>query len=194
MEINIEKKTKIKSYYKIKKYDDVGNFHEGLAWVQQNGRYGFINKEGKEVVEPKYNKVGNFHEGLAWVEQNDKFGFINKEGKEVVKPKYYDVGDFEKGLAWVERYDYYGLIDKDGNEITDICFEDIRISEGVIIFNEEYIVPIENLKLIETISDNRTKEIHTCQSKTKENIWADQLLFDVQFGYMKDLYNNKPKE
>lgn len=52
----------------------------------------------------------------------------------------------------------------------------------------------ENLKLIETISDNRTKEIHTCQSKTKENIWADQLLFDVQFGYMKDLYNNKPKE
>lgn len=52
----------------------------------------------------------------------------------------------------------------------------------------------ENLKLIETISDNRTKEIHTCQSKTKESILADQLLFDVQFGYMKDLYNNKPKE
>lgn len=45
------------------------------------------------------------------------------------------------------------------------------------------------IELIETLSTNRTSEIHTCQSEKKEHIWADQLLFDIQFGYMKDLCN-----
>ena len=182
MEIKIEKKTKIKSYYKMKKYDNVGDFYEGLARIKKDGDYGFINKKGEEVVELKYDDVGDFHEGLAWiknyiyygfinkegkeviklnydfvgdfheglarVKKDGYYGFINKEGKEIVKPKYDFVGDFYEGLAYVQKEGYYGFINKEGNEITDICFRSIRISDGVIIFNEEYIVSIENLKLI----------------------------------------------
>lgn len=46
----------------------------------------------------------------------------------------------------------------------------------------------KNLKLIKTISNNRTQEIHSKKSKEKQHVWADQLIFDIQFGYMKDLY------
>lgn len=64
--------------------------------------------------------------------------------------------------------DYYGLIDKEGKEITDICFEEIRISEGVIIFNNEYIVPIENLKLIYVCLLNIKNNTHSMEFDSKE--------------------------
>ena len=47
------------------KYDDVGDFSEGLAIVEKSNKWGFINKKGKEIVKPKYDKVVFFSEGLA---------------------------------------------------------------------------------------------------------------------------------
>ena len=41
-------------------YKKVGHFHEGLAWFRLNGKYGYVNKEGKEVVKAKYDEVGDF--------------------------------------------------------------------------------------------------------------------------------------
>ena len=41
----------------LRKYDKVDNFHNGLALVKKNGRngkYGFINTEGEEVISCQY--------------------------------------------------------------------------------------------------------------------------------------------
>ena len=43
-----------------KKYDGAGGAYEGLAWVKLNGKYGFVNLKGEEVVPPKYDDVENF--------------------------------------------------------------------------------------------------------------------------------------
>ena len=51
----------------------------------------------------------------------------------------------------------------------------------------------ENLELVDIISENRTKEIHTGEKDINKNAWADQLLFDIQYGYMKELYINQIK-
>ena len=51
-----------------------------------NGRHGFIDKTGKEIVEPKYDYVYDFEEGFAKVELNGKHGFVDKTGKEVIPP------------------------------------------------------------------------------------------------------------
>ncbi|EIQ8871589.1 WG repeat-containing protein, partial [Campylobacter coli] len=40
------------------KFDGVGNFSEGLARVELNGKYGFIDKSGKIVIEPKFDDIG----------------------------------------------------------------------------------------------------------------------------------------
>ena len=51
------------------KYDNVGYFSEGLASVRNSdGRYGYINKEGKEVIPCNYLGVGVFHDGFAVVQ------------------------------------------------------------------------------------------------------------------------------
>ncbi|EAK1349894.1 WG repeat-containing protein, partial [Campylobacter coli] len=57
-----------------------------------NGKWGFIDKSGKIVIEPKFDGVGNFSEGLAGVELNGKWGFIDKSGKIVIEPKFDDIG------------------------------------------------------------------------------------------------------
>lgn len=66
-------------------YDEVWPFSEGLAVVcvgdpYDGGKWGYIDKTGKEVVPCKYDWVGSFSEGLADVKLNGKWGFIAVSG------------------------------------------------------------------------------------------------------------------
>ena len=70
MEISIRKE----QYATFKLEYDAGNFFEGLAWIEKEGKYGFIDNKGNVVVEPIYDSVSNFQEGLAKVEKNKKYG------------------------------------------------------------------------------------------------------------------------
>ena len=96
-------------------YDDVGDFYEGLAWVKMNGKWGLIDKSGREVIPCKYDYARDFSEGLATVRINGKWGYIDKSGREVIPCKYNDVGNFSEGLAMVQMNGKYGYIDKEGN-------------------------------------------------------------------------------
>ena len=57
--------------------------------VEKNGKRGYIDKTGSEVVPCKYDKAFGFSEGLAKVKKSGKYGFIDKTGREVV-PFIYD--------------------------------------------------------------------------------------------------------
>lgn len=83
------------------KYDFIDNFHEGLALVEVNGKYGFISNLGMEIVSPQYTNADSFTEGLARVEKNKKWGFINKKGEIVIPIKYEWAWSFEAGKASV---------------------------------------------------------------------------------------------
>ena len=56
--------------------------------MKVKGRYGFIDKKGNLVIEPKYRRVLTFSEGLAGVDVKEhQWGFINKNGEIVIKPE-----------------------------------------------------------------------------------------------------------
>ena len=117
-------------------YQFVAFFKEGLAGVEADGKDGYIDKEGKEVVSPKYDKARDFSEGLAGVADGmyryEKYGYIDKEGKEVVSPKYEEAYDFREGLARVEADGKWGYIDKEGKEVLSPKYEDAGgFSEGL---------------------------------------------------------------
>ncbi len=102
----------------LRKYDECGKFFfDGLAWVRLNGKWGYIDQTGKEVIPCKYEACGDFHKGLAWVELNGKCGYIDKTGKEVIPCKYGVCGDFHEGLAAVKLNGKWGYIDKTGKEV-----------------------------------------------------------------------------
>ena len=81
------------------KYDEVRIFSEEMAAVKVSGKWGFINKSGKEVIAPVYRVVSDFENGFARVNQNGSWGCINKEGKIIIPIKYEALLNFSEGLA-----------------------------------------------------------------------------------------------
>ena len=110
-----------------KKYNYVGTFHNGLAVVKLNNKYGFVNTEGEEVVEPKYDEIGYFYDGLARVKLNGKWGFVNTEGVEVVEPKYTWVDNFYENIATVYLAGKTYYINTQGN----LIFNNLQKDESV---------------------------------------------------------------
>ena len=53
-------------------FDYAADFSEGLAAVQQDGRYGYIDTDGNWVVEPTYTNAGRFSEGFARVQMENQ--------------------------------------------------------------------------------------------------------------------------
>src|SRR5687768_15767820 len=70
--------------------------------VEIDGRYGFINKLGKIVIDPQFEAVGDFSEGFARFKKNEKWGFIDRRGRIVIAPRFEWAHDFSEGLARVQ--------------------------------------------------------------------------------------------
>lgn len=102
---------------KVTEYDHVSCLFEGLAWVQKDGKWGYINKTGKVVIPLQYDDAYSFYEGLAVVKKDGKYGFINKTGKIIVPLQYDDVGAFYEGLAWVYKDGEEFYINKQGQRV-----------------------------------------------------------------------------
>ena len=105
-------------------YEKINEFHEGVAPVKLNGKWGYINKEGETVIPFKYDGVNirftepfDFSEGLAAVLLNGKWGCIDKDGKEVIPFKYDESFYFSEGLAKVLLDENWGYIDKEGKTV-----------------------------------------------------------------------------
>ena len=72
------------------KYEWVGDFHNGIARVQELKpyRWGVINTAGELVVPCKYKCVWDFHDGLARVQDaRCRYTLINTAGEEVADPE-----------------------------------------------------------------------------------------------------------
>ena len=64
-------------------------------------KYGYIDKNGKVVIEPQFDYAYPFSEGLAHVNKDAKYGFIDKSGKVVIEPQFDEAGAFSEGFARV---------------------------------------------------------------------------------------------
>ena len=58
-------------------------FSEGMGRILQNGKYGFINKIGKEIIPHQYDQAEDFHDGKAKVQTGGKEFYIGPNGVEV---------------------------------------------------------------------------------------------------------------
>jgi len=101
-----DKKIFLDEDYKPIEYNPSGYFSDrnsyfdesGIAKVFLNGKWGFIDKTGKEICKIKYDYVFFFSEGMARVLLNDKWGFINESGEEVIPVIYLNYGEL-KGIC-----------------------------------------------------------------------------------------------
>lgn len=114
------------------KYDDISfSDKDELIQVFQNGKCGFIDKTGKEVIPLIYDEGNDreprgFSEGLAAVKKNDKWGFIDKSGQVVISIQYDYCENFYNNLALVGLNSKIGFINKAGKVIIPLKYNAYR--------------------------------------------------------------------
>ncbi len=107
----------------IQKYDQLSLFSEGYAAVCKNGKWGYIDKTGQEVIPCKYAWANPFHEGLASVRisYDSGYGFIDTTGREVIRHRreIEIPGEFSEGLVVVknESNDRFFVLDREGRKV-----------------------------------------------------------------------------
>ena len=75
-----------------------------LLCVKQNGKWGYVNQQGKTVIPFQFDEAGAFaQDELALVKTEGKYGFINKKGKFVVDPELRDAVPFADGVAFIVK-------------------------------------------------------------------------------------------
>lgn len=138
---------KITKYDDKESYDETTVFSEGLSQVKRNGKYGFINKMGEEVIPLEYDSAGIFSSGIAIAYKEGKSGAINKKNEIVIPFEYDQLGVFVDGFAFYQAKKMVGIIDKTGKKITEPIFDGANsFSEGLASFMKEGKVGFTNTK------------------------------------------------
>ena len=114
------------------KHDAAWDFTGGFARVKLNGKYGFMDKTGKEICPIKYDYAYCFCEGLAAVELNGKFGVINSQGKEII-PLIFDELEFIGSAIRVAINYQFGVINYSGEYILPCEYDRICLCNDIII-------------------------------------------------------------
>ncbi len=87
---------------------------------------GFINTEGRFVIEPRFESARDFAEDLAAVRIGGLWGFIDRDGTTVIAPKFDEAQSFREGLAAVRVNDEWGFVDKSGQIVIAPKFEEVE--------------------------------------------------------------------
>ncbi len=102
-------------------YDGADHFYEGRSVVSKNGKFGYIDETGAEVVPCIYKYASNYSDGLAGVQVSEQLGFIDKNGEVIIPFEHGDYGKrfyapyFKNGLFSTYKNNKKVLIDKMGN-------------------------------------------------------------------------------
>jgi len=97
-----------------------------LFVVTVNGKDGFIDRDGKIVIEPTFEKAYPFTDGLAAVQKQGEWGFIDTKGRVIIEPQFVSVGLFSDGLATFQDKRHpnkEGYIDKIGKVVIEPQFD-----------------------------------------------------------------------
>ncbi len=117
----------------VQKYEQLYPFKNGLAKVAKDGKYGYIDYKGNEVIPCQYDGLTNFYGSIAVVKSGKLYGCLNHKGEEIIPCEYEFISNFSDGLAQVKKNNLYGLIDEKGKEIVPCEYETIaNFSDGLV--------------------------------------------------------------
>lgn len=108
-------------------YESVSDFEQGMAIVKSGGKYGYIDKKGKEIA-PLYQEAHFFADGLAAVKEKNKWGVIDETGAYVIAPTYSNAGPaYSDGLLAVRNNkEKWGFIDKEGRTVIPFQYKSVH--------------------------------------------------------------------
>lgn len=153
---------------------EIGFAQEGMIPVKQNGKWGYVNDAGEEVIAPKYDKMpGRFYQGMVRVLYQGKYGVVDTKGKNILPNEYTAIG-------WYNNYFFLNRDNKHG----------LATLTGKILINPMYETPLKKLQ----------KGIFKAQKggygiiDTKNTMLLDFQYDDIKPSKSKDYYFVKTNE
>jgi hypothetical protein len=115
-----------------KKYEFVDNCICGLSKVKKNGKVGYVNNKGVEIIKPQYEDGLTFNEGYTAVKLTDKWQYLDSTGKAITEAIFDDAYNFSEGLAVVSKQNHFGFINTTGEVVIPFIFVNANsFSEGL---------------------------------------------------------------
>ncbi len=108
------------------RFQAIRDMKEAFIGVKIDGKWGFVDINGKLRIANQYENIGFFHEGLAPIKIRGRWGYVNKREEIIVQPAYDTVYNFQNGLCRVVKKGYYGLINAQGQITLDCEYDELQ--------------------------------------------------------------------
>ena len=137
-------------------YDEVRPFREGMAAVSIDGKWGYVDKTGEQVLPAVCEMAGSFFGGLAGVRVEGKACLVDPLGNIKLETDYNWIGLSSRnpGIAMVQKGWLWGCIDLEGRVLAPPKYVQIRsFSEGraaVLTYGEDEGLRINKYGFIDT--------------------------------------------
>lgn len=96
-----------------------------LFAAKKDGKWGFIDRHGREAMAFQYQQIQPFSEGLAAFQREDRWGYMDKRGKEVIAPQFDEADAFRNGMAIVAKGESFGAINTKGETVVRIEHDEL---------------------------------------------------------------------
>lgn len=124
--------------HKEEGYKRLRDYSEGYFVIEKDGRWGFVDDQGRLRISNRYDAAGPFIEGMAPIMLRGKWGFIDKNETIRVQPYYDAVMPFAAGASIVSQGGQYGLLDKQGKEVLELIWKSVyRLNTGNYIMQDK---------------------------------------------------------
>lgn len=168
-------------------YDDIDFFHDERARIKIGDKYGYVSRNGEEIIPAKYEKAGWFSDGYAPVQHNDVWGVIDIGGNYVIQPIYEDILITDYQVVAAKNNDKWGYLDMNGKNLTKFMFDDVDDFEecdlavveknercGLINTKGKLLIPIkyDELDLIEIKNESKWYEPTTIVRAGKNDMYG----------------------
>lgn len=111
-----------------------------LAYKGNGEKYGYLDKEGNNVIPYKFRKAYNFMPKLnSAIVMNQKglFGVIDTKGNFILQPKYQNLMSPSENLWPYQENNLWGFLDDNGNIVISAQYDNVlRFSSGLAPFSK----------------------------------------------------------
>lgn len=163
------------------KYDKICCVSNGLYKVKRDGKYGYINIQGNEIISPKYDSLTGFNEfNFAETFNEGKFGIVNSKGHEVLQTICDSISGFEyyqnipTKIAFFSINGRWGVLDNYGISkiLVGIHYADKSKYPNIFKYkdNKNSIRYVDSTEFSEYLINSRSSESFNYYSYSKEEI------------------------
>ncbi len=105
-------------------------------WIE-GGKYGYINQDGRLIIQCLYDEASAFYDGAAIVASNGKMGLINKKNEMLTPFEYDEIFDPQQRTFIAKKSQFYGVLNHLGKLVVPLQYKDIqRLENGALLLED----------------------------------------------------------